>query len=481
MPDGNIEFLGRIDSQVKIRGYRVELGEIEAALARHPAVREVVVVAREESLGHKSLAAFIVAAQQPLPSARVLRDFLRHTLPDYMLPAQFASQDSLPLTSNGKIDRRFLQTCKLEGFGFSAEYQPPTTDLERLLTDLWEAGFEYRPIGIDDDFFSLGGNSLLAARMFAVLEKELERALAFDVLLEAPTIRSLGHLLEQPAPTGNSPLAVIRSAGKRPALFCVPGISSSLLEFHDLSIRLGTDQPVFGFRPPGVDGREPPYEDLVKMATDYVASLRSMQPHGPYYLAGYSLGGIVAFEMAVQLEDQGEPLGLLALLDSFLAPTRAPLRERIARHWSVSNRRSGVARWRYIASQAGAKISRVFGRSKEKSEEEQLLEMNLSATRLNVARAHYKAWKSYRPRIYRGPFALFVAQDQAVGTRPNDQDPDLGWSRWIDSKIEIYSTPGSHADILSPQHMPALAGALRARLHQALAPLSNFGNGLLPG
>ena len=328
-----------------------------------------------------------------------------------------------------------------------------------------ELASRLQPIGIDDDFFSLGGNSLLAAGMFVQIEQESGRQLAFDMLLEAPTVRLLAQRLATARPRRQSPLVMIQPGSSRPTLFCLPCIASSLLEFRDLARRLGPTYPVVGFRPPGVDGRETPYSDVAEMATDYVESMRKMQPEGPYYLAGYSFGGVVAFEMAQQLRANGQSVGLLALLDSYLAPKRASLREKIADHWKLSGRQPDTTRWGYVFSRVRARIGNRFHRAGPVSDEQRILEMDLPPARRKVASSHLRAWKAYQPKVYHGILTLFIAAGRTAEEWRMFRDRYLGWSRWTLDPIDACQIPGTHTSILNSENVPALARLLAARIN----------------
>jgi acyl carrier protein len=197
LPDGHIEFLGRLDNQVKIRGYRIELEEIEALLSNHPVVREAVVMAREDSSGDARLIAYIVPAGSTRATVSELRDYLREKLPAYMTPANFVLLDKLPLTLHGKVDRRSLLEIALPAMD-EAEYIPPANALEEKIAGVWAAILRRERIGIDDHFFDLGGHSLLAIRAQDHLSRELGQEIPLLKLFEHPTVRRLAqHLSHQ--------------------------------------------------------------------------------------------------------------------------------------------------------------------------------------------------------------------------------------------------------------------------------------------
>src|ERR1019366_8445658 len=217
-PDGNIEFLGRADHQVKIRGFRIELGEIEAVLGQHPAMREAVVLAREDAPGEKRLVAYVVADS----TADELRRFLKDKLPEYMLPAVFVLLDVLPMTPNGKIDRRALPAPDRTRPELDKAFVAPRDDLELQLAHIWEEVLGVQPVGVTDNFFELGGHSLLAVRLFALIEQRLGKKLPLTAVFQGATVEHLASVFRQPAMPGpQNSLVAIQPAGNKPPLFLV--------------------------------------------------------------------------------------------------------------------------------------------------------------------------------------------------------------------------------------------------------------------
>ncbi|HEY8602499.1 MAG TPA: amino acid adenylation domain-containing protein, partial [Thermomicrobiales bacterium] len=315
--DGRIEFLGRLDGQVKLRGFRIELGEIEAALTRHPAVRECAVIL--ETGDDPRLVAYLVPMEDTAeaPSVRDLRAFLKGSLPEYMIPAVCTWLDALPLTPNGKVDRRALPAVAAVATA-SAEPQGPRDDLERQLVAIWEATLGVAPIGVTDNFFDLGGHSLVAVRLFARIEAAFGRKLPLATLFAAPTIGELAALLrEQGWVASWSSLVALQPRGNHPPFFCVHAIGGNVLKFRALAAHLGPDQPLYGLQARGLDGQEPPATHVEEMAANYLAEIRQVQPHGPYFLGGQCFGGMVALEMARQVQVAGERVALLAMFDDY--------------------------------------------------------------------------------------------------------------------------------------------------------------------
>jgi aspartate racemase len=326
-PNGTLEFLGRRDHQVKIRGYRIECGEIETILTSHPTIREVLVLPREDGMGNKRLVAYIVPESESTPNISDLRDFLIRTLPSYMIPAGFVFLDAFPLTPNGKVDRSKLPVEDQRSSQEEGNYVAPRNSLESQLTKIWETVLEREPIGVTDNFFNLGGESLMALRLCSEIERALQKKIPVPLIFHTQTIarlaKKIGHGEENEC---SSLMVPIQTSGSNHPIFCVC--------FGDTFrpyLKNYSNQPLYMFFNQGHDGKPAHHTTVHDIARLYLNDMRTIQPEGPYYLAGYSFGGIVAYEMAQQLRKQGETIGLLALVDptsslSQAAPTKQGIR-----------------------------------------------------------------------------------------------------------------------------------------------------------
>ncbi len=316
-PDGNIEFLNRVDHQVKLRGFRIELGEIEAVIAEYPAVQQAVVTVQANSSRGSHLVAYLVAdlslAALKLDS---LRAFLQERLPAYMLPGEFVWLEAIPLTPNGKTDYRALPIpAQPDLTHASSECRD---QLECQLAQIWQELLGVPSIGMTDNFFELGGHSLLAVRLFTLIEQQFDRSLPLATLLKAQTLQQLADVLRQEQqPDDWAPLVVIKPDGSRPPLFCIHGGGFNVLVYRNLALRLSPDQPVYGLQAQGLNGRGGVGSNSIEdIAADYINEIRTVRPHGPYALAGLSNGGNIALEMAYQLTAQGEDVRFLGLFDT---------------------------------------------------------------------------------------------------------------------------------------------------------------------
>ncbi len=314
--DGTIEFLGRTDRQVKIRGFRIELKEIESVLRQHEHVKDAVVISMDSS-EDKYLVGYIVVDQEKAgPTAREVREFLKQRLPDYMVVSTIMFLDSLPLTSNGKVHYQVLPT---PGVDPKVAYSAARNPLEARLTKIWEEALGKSPIGRNENFFDLGGHSLLAVRLFTKIEEFFGESLPLSTLYQAPTIEELAMVLsgEQELHSWTS-LVPIQTRGSNPPIFCVHLVGGNVLGFSELSKLLGHDQPFYALQSVGLDGNEKPYARIEDMAGHYIQEIQTIQPHGPFFLAGGCMGGLVAFEMAQQLLVLGEKVAFLGMLETWL-------------------------------------------------------------------------------------------------------------------------------------------------------------------
>ena len=351
LADGRLEFLGRLDAQVKIRGMRVELGEVEALLLAQPGLRDVVVLAQEDSSGNTRLVAYVVRAGQERSTLAELRTALAARLPGYMLPAALVSLDALPLNLHGKVDRAALrsgsplQALPAPRADPRGQAERPDAAEMRTLTGIWEEVLGVRPIGPDDDFFELGGHSLLAMRLFHRIEQEYGQRLALSALFEGRTVERLHRLLQQPQagpyatageavggrpgahaarpyaegpPDQPPPFSVVavQPLGSRPPFFCLPPPDGGILRYQPLARGLGGDQPVFSVEVRGDTRALLVQRSVEAVAADLVRAIRAHQPEGPYLLGGYSFGGVYAFEAAQQLSAAGQRVPLLVLFDT---------------------------------------------------------------------------------------------------------------------------------------------------------------------
>lgn len=312
LPDGRIAFLGRTDHQVKLRGFRVELGEIENALCAVPGVNGAAVVL----VGGDRLAAYYSSQAEDL-NGDDLREQLKHSLPDYMLPALFCRQDSLPLTRNGKIDRKQLEQRPLE-FEAESDYAAPETESQRQLARIWQNLLNYQPLGLDDNFFALGGHSLLSIQMVHEVNRQLAGAdIGVADIVRCPTVRQLAELIGQPVAQPSRSPYLLNLSDSIPA-FIVPGMPGLSDGYHELATAIGNGAPVYGLQMKGYAG-SPPATSVQEMAVHNIEQIKAVKARGAIKLYAHSYGGSVAYEMVKQLQGSGLTVDELVLIDSGVA------------------------------------------------------------------------------------------------------------------------------------------------------------------
>ncbi|MGH8081142.1 MAG: AMP-binding protein, partial [Lysobacter sp.] len=313
--DGVIEYLGRADQQVKIRGHRVELGEIETRLCELDAVAEAAVALHGDPTGHVLLAAYLVPAAGARIDQDAVRRALAQRLPDYMVPSAYLELAALPLTPNGKLDRKALTPPARSR---QSTYVAPRNEIERKLVVLWQQIFSLEQIGIHDNFFELGGDSLRAAELVAQFPKHFNSELTLGALFEGSTIASLAAYLERSGGE-NDPLGAVLSlrpsAEERP-LFCIHPVTGFSWGFAGMLRHLDR-LPLYALQSRGLRGGGALPGSIEEIAADYIAQMRKIQPQGPYRLLGWSLGGLIGHAITAQLEQIGERVELLAMMDSY--------------------------------------------------------------------------------------------------------------------------------------------------------------------
>ena len=442
LPDGVIEFLGRVDDQIKLNGVRIEVGEIEAALTQHPDVEQAVVALEEPRPGWKRLAAWVEGKPGSGVARNSLRRFLSEKLPRPMVPAVYYVLDTLPRTASGKIDRRATAKLIPEDMLPEKAFVAPRTAREKALSEIWSEVLGCSEIGIADDFFAAGGDSLLAFRLLSRIEQDFGNRLPIAAILEAPTIEQFALLLEN-RPTG----AADGDGGRKRPLFCVNyGLN--------LSRHLGSDRPVYELFTERENVSK--LSRIETLAAASIERIRSIQAKGPYFLSGYAACGMVAYEMAQQLRAQGEEVAFLGIVDTYrFAPPLRQHVQRIAQH-AKTILRTDPARWaEYFRGRMQAVGVRMTRRAPHQE----------SASELPVWELVARVQPTYRARPYRGRVTLFLPQDI-----PPTQFREMkrSWaSRHSVAQIDVIAVPGSHYTIVEEPCVQALAAQIESRLNEA--------------
>jgi amino acid adenylation domain-containing protein len=459
LPDGNIEFIGRIDRQVKIRGLRIEQGEVETVLAQHPTVQQCVVTAREDRENDKRLVAYIISNPEQAPAVNELRRFLKQKLPEYMVPNAFVFLDALPLTPNGKLDRRALPAPDQTRPESEANFVVPRDDLELQLTLIWEKVLGIQPIGVMDNFFELGGHSLLVVALVAEIKKAFNKNLPLAAVFQAPTVSHLAKILRQEGwSASSSSLAVIQAGGRKPPLFFIHVLGEGLEYCRHLARHLDPEQPIYGL---AVGIMDEVSQNLVEnLDNHYIKEMRRIQPNGPYFLAGIMCGGRVAYNMAEQLHAQGQKVELLALLGTLRDENSIKIlsvQDWVAAHWNNFSRLGHA----YVLNKMKRNIENVLSRLTSiycKFYERMGLPLPQDYQSFTYRKGKSEGKKFvFAPQVYPDRVTLFRAMEEIEFL-----EPDLGWSELAPGGLEIHDVPGNIFSMLKEPHVKVLAEQLKA-------------------
>jgi amino acid adenylation domain-containing protein len=473
--DGQLRFLGRSDHQVKIRGFRVELGEIEAALAAHPAVAKAAATVREDARGEKQLVAYAVPATDEAAGTDVLRAHLARTLPAHMVPSAIVTLDALPFTASGKLNRTALPAPDAPAPARSAPRTEREERLRAIVADV--LGLDPDRVGVHDSFFDLGGHSLLVPRLTTRIRTELALDLPVFTVFDTPTVAALARLttggngtdggassgMGAGMGTGTAalgPVLPLRTRGEREPLFCLPPASGLAWGFAGLTRHLDADRPLYGLQSRGLAPGERPSDSLAEAVAAHTARIREIQPEGPYHLLGYSMGGLVAHAVATSLRAAGERVALLAMLDSFPGawtrqgprPTDRPpvlrsLLTILGRQPHSGGEELSEARFVELVR----RVPDLPG-SLDDAELAALVEVTAGNRRL---------LEEFTPLSYDGDLLFFTAA-QDPDARP---DHHGSWRPYIEGRIDNHDIPCAHGEMTRPGPLdrigPVLAEHLR--------------------
>ncbi len=466
LPDGNLEFLGRMDEQVKIRGFRVEPGEIEAVLSDHHGVKVSAVTVQEDSFGEKRLNAYVVRHEDITITPNDLKTFLEQKLPNYMVPSEFHFLGALPLTPSGKIDRKSLSSSQSLHLKTDSSYVEPGTVLENQIVEIWEELLETRPIGIHHDFFELGGHSLLAVRMMSRIEEACGVRLPLAALFAGATIEHLARAVQNAEPEkANSPVVAVQPEGSKPPFFFFHGDwTGGGLYCQKLARSLGKEQPFFAIGPHGLAGERIPLT-IEEMAADHLRTLLKIRPSGPYLIGGFCNGGLVAFEIARQMQKLGLKVDLLVVVDASAMNIRFRWLRRLVGFWGFVFRLQNDSqfiwflRWRSLIVSMGdrsaqgkrAQLAFFLGRvkgyiKKVLSRAAKELPVEPAVTHGHYTDEHMlsvfrEAIQGYVPGAYSGRLVLFRPSSKPLAPH---SDPTFGW-RSVARQVEVHALTGDHS------------------------------------
>jgi len=497
--DGTIEFLGRADHQVKVRGFRVELGEVESALLKQPGVRAAACIARADSFGQKALVGFIVPQREQAVNTAELLAGMHHLLPIYMVPSRLIMCEALPLSANGKVDRKALAALEQQPeakAGSDAEAPgEPATGLERTLQLLWQELLGRQHVGVNDDFNALGGHSLLAVKMAVALRERLNMKVPLASIARHATIARLAaHLSPQPASAAGQGVLDVgagvcvgtgappkdetphllelnpRRPGSRPPLVLVAGVGGYAFTYRNFPRLFGLEQPVYCFQSIGAEPSEPLQAlSIEEIAKVYEEELEKVMPdRGPVILGGFSFGALPAFELARRLERRGWPVPLLISFDGFAPgyPRLLPLPIRAVRHGRALLTSKPEERRAYLAATAASlrvRVMRALGREAELGTDMPFDEER-NARAKQLALHHRQARDNYHPTTPVASRLLLLRIEQPEHWLGSDMDdPFYDWERYVRGPISLSTLPGAHTMLLDSQANQVAATDIIAR------------------
>ncbi|WP_291967827.1 non-ribosomal peptide synthetase [Maribacter sp.] len=462
LPNGQIECLGRKDGQVKVRGHRIELGEIEHSLSKLKGIQSVATDVR-----NNALKAYVVYEGNEWDKDVTLwKKQLAADLPVFMLPHEYVQLEKLPVTLNGKLDRKSLP----EDTNFvvdKVETIQPFTKAEKLVADVWKECLFLDTIHLNDDFFELGGHSLIAAKVMTRLEEKSGQRLPLSSLFEYSTVKSLASLLkiEENVVTWDSMVPIQPKGSKKP-LFIVHGSGLNILSFKTLKDHMDPDQPIYGFQAKGLDGKEELLQSVQEIAAHYNESIMAVQPKGPYVLAGYSSGGIIAYEMAKQLMAKGEEISSLALLDTYAYAhygKSTTLGKKLAYGNYLANKTLHVLRqlssregFKYRIGVTKTNLKKLYLKLKKGKTESSKTDYDWEYESRIVE--HNKVVDKYHLKPLSIKVDLFRIEDVIDYTHDSVH---LGWKSFAEKGIDLHYVPGDHLSMFSPPNDKVLATSLQ--------------------
>lgn len=480
---GYLYFLNRFDHQVKVRGYRIELGEIETALNNCEEIQQSVVLTHPDTTGQNMLVTWFKPTSTDLQQEDIIsrcKNSIAKQLPEYMVPAVWIAMKDFPLTPNGKIDRKALPQpgeIKTERNNLSEE---DSTPLQKRIINLWEEVLQIPNIRLDDNFFQLGGHSILAVKIMVDLEKMTSKKLPLAVLFTSPTIRELSALYEQHEDEKAwNPIVPLREGGVNKALFFAHGISGNVFKYHGLGQRLTGSQPSYGLQAYGLNGIDTPFHDMKTMAAYHIKAIRTVQPEGPYYLAGGSFGGYLAYEMAIQLREAGQEIGFLCLFDIDAAKKKDFLPTGIKQIVDVQLLAERFMKRAVELAKADKDERKIYFEARKKQQDRnndieswlekykvtEMIGAESAAYFRRVEEACHDALMSYKIREYDGDILLVRSKDSYYN---NEYENDLGWSHFVKGKVEILFAPGDHNSIFWPPNVELLAEKIGEQLEKKM-------------
>ena len=477
LPNGDIDFLGRMDHQVKIRGFRIELGEIEAKLNEHPAIQQSVVTVFSEEGTRKELVAYYIPKENP-PLEADLKNFLKNRLPGYMVPSLYMQMDSFPQNTALKTDRKALPKPSRNKLVVQQknEYVLPTTKLEKKLSSFWMEVLKVDQVGINSDFFDMGGHSLIAVELLSKIFKETGTKLSISCLFQNSTIQKQAALIEKTAialEEKMTALVPIRAEGNKPPLYLIHGGGFDVTFYQCIVRYMDSDQPIYALQAIGLDGKHEPLESVEEMAAHYIGEILEQNPEGPFHLAGYSLGGTIAYEMARQLKAMNKAIGVVGLFDAVIKEEWADhsnfekFIKKMGHNFSNLLKKP-IDTIEYKSGGIRQKYKNILGKIKlgvQQTSKQELFEEYLPGSK-KVYDKCMEAYQKYDLQPDDIEVILFRAKDQMFYIR----DPEfLSWKEFALKGVKVYEVAGNHLSMFETDPK-----TIATTLQENINEISNF-------
>ncbi|MFC1851966.1 amino acid adenylation domain-containing protein [candidate division CSSED10-310 bacterium] len=478
LPDGTLEFLGRLDDQIKLRGFRIEPGEIVNALQEHNLVKAAFVQAVRDKHSNKRLVAYIISTNQEEPTGNELKEFLKQKLPEFMIPSFFFYLDTFPLTAHGKIDIRALPEPDYDNATRKRVFVQPRDQVEKKLAQIWCNLLHIEAVSLEDNFFERGGYSLLAIKLFSQIEKYFGKKLQVSVLFQAPTVRKIAALIKaESEAVPVTPVIPIQPEGSNPPLFLMHHADGGVLDYRELANLIDQKTPVYGIQALDLEGVPLTYGRIKEAAAAYADAIRATAPDKPYFIAGHSFGGLIALETARQLSRQNEQIGLLIIIECsapgirFL-PGKDIARyllwtywERIKFHFGRLKTLQGQNRWTYlfmklksIQNKWTTYLIRFQKKQKHLDSKAQIF------LKANVEMVRILSDSDLIREGYLGKITLF----KASVSLPIYDNHDYGWGKYASLGVEVHEIQGEHGNLIKEPYVFELAEKMNACIKQVL-------------
>ena len=475
LENGEVQYLGRIDHQIKIRGYRIETEEVEIAIKKLKGVKDAVVILHEDSLGYSQLLAYVVIAKETFISSRhekksvEWKNLLKNTLPDYMVPSVFTAIPGIPLMPNGKLDRKRLPLPTPKKSSVHPKKTKNTT--EAVIAQIILKNTDFGKIGVNDNFIDMGIDSMRALMIIVDIEEQFDKRLPLTVLAHHPTINLLTKFIDTTTSSPYSSLIALKKDGAKLPLYILHGIGLNLFNFNSMLSYMDAEQPVYGLRAAGLDGNQTPLKSIESLAAHYNQQIFNHDPIGPYAIAGYSFGGIIAFEMVKQLKEAGKTVEMLAMMDTHIKkPEPAPLVHRALKKLGRQYHKL-IFRVGSVFEHPLANVDYIFTIYTSKFKDlliwlgvlDRYKVSELPKYMQTVVDRLEKAWDKYKIKPYDVKIDLFKADKRLYYV---DEPAMLGWGRYALRGVDVHTVPGDHEDMFEPPNDKTLAEMLQKRLNE---------------